>query len=170
MTTAAPSAGLWTAFTAKAEILGAAVVHAAGEEAAARLLGESAEPVAVTASMANVYPRAAAGLPRAADGPAREVAAAALFGVSETGSVAINEPRADRGACFLADRLWLLVPESELVARLDEALRRVHQLVEQGAHHPLLMSGPSRTADIERVLTVGVHGPRQLVVLIVGSP
>jgi L-lactate dehydrogenase complex protein LldG len=170
VTTAAASAGPWTAFTAKAEVLGVAVVHAASEDAAARVLHESAERVAVTASVANGFPRAAEGLPRAADAPAREVAAAALFGVTETGSVAVNEPRPDRGACFLADRLWLLVPESELVEDLEEALRRIQQLVAEGAHHPLLMSGPSRTADIERVLTVGVHGPRALVVLIVGSP
>jgi len=30
-----------------------------------------------------------------------------------------------------------------------------------------LITGPSRTADIERVLTIGVHGPGRLVVLLV---
>jgi len=31
----------------------------------------------------------------------------------------------------------------------------------------LLVSGPSKTADIELILAFGVHGPKELVVLIV---
>ena len=29
------------------------------------------------------------------------------------------------------------------------------------------ITGPSRTADIERVLTIGVHGPERLIVVVV---
>src|SRR5205823_13694644 len=84
-------------------------------------------------------------------------------------SLAINGPADDRGRCFLAERLWLLVPEAALVQGLDDALQRIGELIRNGAHHPLLMSGPSRTADIERVLTIGVHGPRAVVIVVVGS-
>jgi L-lactate dehydrogenase complex protein LldG len=29
------------------------------------------------------------------------------------------------------------------------------------------ITGPSRTADIERVLTIGVHGPERLIIVVV---
>jgi L-lactate dehydrogenase complex protein LldG len=93
---------------------------------------------------------------------------AGLFAVAETGSVAVALPRAERGAALLSERLWLLVPADELVPTLDEALARVEALVRAGGAYVTLMTGPSRTADIERALTVGVHGPRELHVVLVG--
>jgi L-lactate dehydrogenase complex protein LldG len=91
-----------------------------------------------------------------------------LFAVAETGSVAVALPRPERGEALLSDRLWLLVPANELVPTLDEALARIESLVRDGRAYVTLMTGPSRTADIERALTVGVHGPRELHVVLVG--
>jgi len=92
----------------------------------------------------------------------------ALFAVAETGSVAVALPREERGEAMLAERLWLLVPASEIVPTLDDALARIDRLVRDGRPYVTLMTGPSRTADIERALTVGVHGPRELHVVFVG--
>lgn len=91
-----------------------------------------------------------------------------LFAVAETGSVAVAWPRDERGRALLADRLILLVPGDQLVASLDDALARIEALVRDGRPYVTLMTGPSRTADIERALTVGVHGPRELHVVLVG--
>ena len=91
-----------------------------------------------------------------------------LFAVAETGSIAVAWPREERGQALLADRLWLLVPAGEIVATLDEALERIEGLVRAGRPYVTLMTGPSRTADIERALTVGVHGPGELHVVLVG--
>lgn len=113
----------------------------------------------------------------AGDGPAARAAAgreptdriaAGLFAVAETGSVAVALPRAERREALLADRLWLLVPATDIVPTLDEALARIEALVRDGRPYVTLMTGPSRTADIERALTVGVHGPRELHVVLVG--
>jgi L-lactate dehydrogenase complex protein LldG len=160
------SSSLWSTFTAKAELLGAAVMRAASREAALGLLRETAGEFACTASVAGRYPSIAT------SGTARrtqEVVAPGVLAVAETGSVVLDEPAEDRGRCFLAERLWLLVLESDLVPNLDVALARIGELIKNGSPHPVLMSGPSRTADIERVLTIGVHGPRAVVVLVVGD-
>lgn len=116
---------------------------------------------------------------RAADGPSARDAvgretgdesAIALFAVAETGSVAVSLPRDERGRCLLAERLWLLVPGDDLAPTLDVALQRIAALVALGHPYVTLMTGPSRTADIERALTVGVHGPRELHVILVEGP
>ena len=96
--------------------------------------------------------------------------AVGLFAVAETGSVAVALPREERGRCLLAERLWLLVPAADLVPTLDVALERIDALVRSGRPYVTLMTGPSRTADIERALTVGVHGPRELHVILVDGP
>jgi L-lactate dehydrogenase complex protein LldG len=162
------ASALWSSFTAKAELLGAAVMRTASEDTAVGLLRETAGEFACTTSVARRFPRLAEHAIRATDMPATEVVGAGEFAVAETGSVAVDEARGDRGMCFLAERLWLLVPEGEMVPNLDAAMLRMQELVQHGSPHPLLMSGPSRTADIERVLTVGVHGPRALVIVVIG--
>ncbi len=165
MAVEAPRTAQWSAFTARAELLGAAVMRTSNGETAAALLLEAAKTFTSTRSAVSRFPQVA----NLASGNEQEVVAAGEFAVAETGSVLVNEPAGDRGRCFLADRLWVLVPETELVASLDEAVQRIGELVQGGATHPVLMSGPSRTADIERVLTIGVHGPRALVIVVVGS-
>jgi L-lactate dehydrogenase complex protein LldG len=160
-------ASLWSTFTARAELLGAAVMRTSSGESAASLLAEAAPTYVCTRSAALRFPRVAEHASAAAE--AADVVAAGEFAVAETGSVAINEPADDRGRCFLAERLWLLVAETALLPDLDSGLQRIGELIRAGAKHPLLMSGPSRTADIERVLTIGVHGPRALVIVVVGA-
>jgi L-lactate dehydrogenase complex protein LldG len=157
---------LWSVFTAKAELLGAAVMRTASAQTATSLLREAAADYVCTASALARFPGVGS---RGSAEPAEEVVAAGQFAVAETGSVVVDEPADDRALCFLAERLWLLVPAAELVPTLDVALERIRDMVLHGAPHPVIMSGPSRTADIERVLTVGVHGPRALVIVVVGE-
>ena len=164
---------LWSAFTAKAELAGAAVLRAASQSAAVAALHEAgATTSAHTASLAERFPEVAARsgsrAQRAAEADlSREVVALGRAAIAETGSVILDEPDADRAACFLAERLWLLVPADQVLPTLEAGLERLQALIHAGAHHPQLVTGPSRTADIERVLTIGVHGPRALMVLVV---
>ena len=63
-----------------------------------------------------------------------------------------------------------LVRTSGLVKDLPACMNKIYE--EFGAQLPGYMAfitGPSRTADIERVLTIGVHGPKSLYIVFVDS-
>lgn len=92
----------------------------------------------------------------------------AQAGIAETGTLILDS------ACE-RHRLVSLVPPvhiaiinaSAIVATLADALT----LLQQKEISPAItfITGPSRTADIELTLTIGVHGPQELYVIVDGS-
>src|SRR5690606_27604636 len=88
----------------------------------------------------------------------------ANFALADTGSVVLESTdEAIRLATTLPERHFVLLdPRKILPDGLAAApiLRRFHQHSER--NFLAYITGPSRTADIERVLTIGVHGPREL--------
>lgn len=88
-------------------------------------------------------------------------------GIAETGSL-ILWPSADE------PRLMSLVPPIHIaVLKASELYTTFHDAMQSqnwAAGMPtnaLLISGPSKTADIEQTLAYGVHGPRELIVLVI---
>jgi L-lactate dehydrogenase complex protein LldG len=90
---------------------------------------------------------------------------------------------ADTGSAMIAcatpqERLLCYLPPACVVIagvdRLAEHLPAIWDDVARRAADPALrgefvfITGPSRTADIEKILILGVHGPKRLVVLLVG--
>lgn len=101
-----------------------------------------------------------------------------LFAI-DAGITSTKGGLADVGALILwpdasEPRLMSLVPALHIAVldaanihdSLAEAMRR-ERWAEGMPTNALLISGPSKTADIELVLTFGVHGPKELIVLIV---
>ena len=88
--------------------------------------------------------------------------------IAETGSLLLPgaEP-GDRLVWLLPPRCMLLVRAADVLPSLDDAMAwlRAHPVV--GA--ATLVTGPSRTSDVERVLTIGVQGPREVIVAVVAG-
>ena len=92
----------------------------------------------------------------------------ANFGIAETGTVALESTdEAVRLATTLPTRHFVLLDPNKIVADGQAAIPHVRKLHEQSPQTFLAyITGPSRTADIERVLTIGVHGPKELHILL----
>jgi L-lactate dehydrogenase complex protein LldG len=88
--------------------------------------------------------------------------------IAETGTIvlAAGETEGRRALSLVPDLHICVVYEQQIVELLPEALARLaHDGLEQ---RPLtFISGPSATSDIELSRVEGVHGPRDLVVLVV---
>ena len=92
----------------------------------------------------------------------------AAFGLADTGSVVLaagpEEPRARS----------LLPPVHVTILEAERILPGLADLFrELGAELPsslAIVTGPSRTADIEQKLVIGVHGPGEVHIVIVGEP
>jgi L-lactate dehydrogenase complex protein LldG len=90
----------------------------------------------------------------------------AAFGLAATGTVGITcGPGAPRGVSLVPPAHICLVRSSDVVENLEEALGLLSALPSAIAW----VSGPSRSADLEMTLTVGVHGPAFVDVIIVAD-
>ena len=101
----------------------------------------------------------------------RESAAASHVGISQmdwaladTGTLAQDStPVEQRLVSSLTSIHIALVPD-RLLPDMPALLTRINP---KESGYIAMITGPSRTADIERVLTIGVHGPERLVIVFV---
>jgi len=89
----------------------------------------------------------------------------ALYGLADTGSVVLAaSPQEPRRNSLLPDVHVTLLLEDRILPGLDELFAVL------GADLPsslAIVTGPSRSADIEQKLAVGVHGPREVHVVLI---
>lgn len=93
------------------------------------------------------------------------------YAVAHTGSVTVLSSKdKGRSVSLLPTVLFVIIPIDRLRTRLGEVLINFDQAGREslpaGIH---FISGPSRSADIENDLMIGVHGPGVVYALIVGN-
>ena len=93
------------------------------------------------------------------------------FAMADTGTVVVDSTDENiRLATTLPEKHFIIVDPATILADNLAAVEPMNKL--HSGHDPVFIAyitGPSRTADIERVLTIGCHGPRELHILIVNN-
>ncbi|MCX7988501.1 MAG: lactate utilization protein [Thermodesulfovibrio sp.] len=89
------------------------------------------------------------------------------YGIAETGSlVEISENVSKRLCSTLPEIHLAILPLSKIEPTMDDIMKKIDI---RKIPYLTVISGPSRTADIERVLTIGVHGPERVLILCVDN-
>lgn len=87
--------------------------------------------------------------------------------VAQTGSVLVSAACGGRAGSIVAPIHIVVATADQLVSDLDAALARVQSCgVIADNSYVCLITGSSRTADIEKILVMGAHGPRRLLVFL----
>jgi L-lactate dehydrogenase complex protein LldG len=102
----------------------------------------------------------------------REKAAAAKVGISQldwamanTGTLVQDAAPVDRRLVSTLPDIHIAVIQTDnLVPDLPSLFGKIRP---EHTNYISFITGPSRTADIERVLTIGVHGPEKLIIVFV---
>jgi L-lactate dehydrogenase complex protein LldG len=89
------------------------------------------------------------------------------WGVAETGTLVLESSSEDiRIATMLTETHVAVLPRSKIQPDLMTLEKELSRLMKEPGNYLAFITGASRTADIERVLTIGVHGPQELHILI----
>ena len=88
-------------------------------------------------------------------------------GLAETGTLVLNCPDEElRLATMICEYHVCLLAKSKIVKDGYAAEEQLRRFMLEAPNYTAFITGPSRTADIERVLSIGVHGPLELHILI----
>jgi L-lactate dehydrogenase complex protein LldG len=95
------------------------------------------------------------------------------YAVAETASCVVTPRKGVARIATLAPPVLVLLVEAEqVIETLDDFFALTRLTFQQGRgrmpNYFNFISGPSRTADIEQTLTIGVHGPGEVHMVLIG--
>jgi L-lactate dehydrogenase complex protein LldG len=102
----------------------------------------------------------------------RQAAADALIGISEmdwaladTGSLVADQTAVEQRLASTLPTIHIaIIGTDRILSDKSAVFTRINPAA---SRYIAFITGPSRTADIERVLTIGVHGPKRLIIVFV---
>lgn len=155
-------------FSAAVTLLGGTVVEVASVDQAkaevqSRIAGgtfvASSAPILQTMGLAQEFSRDACA-------QAEVGVTSAAYALADTGSLVFLSAQESRLISLLPPRHIAVIERAKILSSLDELLGVV---ADPGAESSamVIVTGPSRTADIEMRLVRGVHGPGEITVIVV---
>ena len=88
-------------------------------------------------------------------------------GIAETGTLLLDSNREEvRLTTMVSEYHVAILPKSAIKATSYDLETQLADMLAKGPSYTALITGASRTADIERVLALGVHGPLELHILL----
>lgn len=91
----------------------------------------------------------------------------AYGGIAETGTVILwPDAREPRTLSLVPPIHIVLLEKNRIYNNLAEAMRIQNWAMIGMPSNVILLSGPSKSADIEQTMTYGVHGPKELIVIL----
>ena len=90
------------------------------------------------------------------------------YGIADTGTLVLASDSEDtRLATMLCEVHVALLKVSDIRASANEMVGELSAMTTRTGSYTAFITGASRTADIERVLAIGVHGPLELHIILV---
>lgn len=91
----------------------------------------------------------------------------AEYGIADTGTLMVDCPSEElRLATMVSEYHVCILPKSKIRANTYAVEKMMLTRMKKTPDYLAFITGPSRTADIERVLALGVHGPLELHILL----
>jgi len=178
----APKPGVYRAPPTEGDLVEAFAKKLSAQYADVRLLDSMADvPAAIAdilrgrnmAAMVHIAPDSELGpldlpnveIKREAPGPFDAAVTVAPFAIAETGTLVYTSAKGAPASWHFRPVLEIAILRAgSIVAELEDVLRALPDGLPSTLN---LVSGPSRTGDIEQTMELGAHGPKALAVLVV---
>lgn len=93
----------------------------------------------------------------------------AFAGIAETGSVVMcSSSKTPVSLNFLPDHFLCVLQRNSIVRTIEDVWVKIRQRESTMPRAINVITGPSRTADVEQIIQLGAHGPRKVHLLLLG--